>query len=134
EDGVYGYQRVNVEDQQRDPQSLLNWNVAMIRLRKECPEIGWGEWRLLPTGSPHALAMQYDWRGNALVIVHNFSDRAVSVRVRPRAPGGERLVDLRIEEESRARASGNHHIVLDPYGYRWFRVGGLNYALYADRY
>jgi len=43
-------------------------------------------------------------------------------------------VDLRVEEESRARASGHHHIVLDPFGYRWFRVGGLNYALHADRY
>jgi maltose alpha-D-glucosyltransferase/alpha-amylase len=132
--GVYGYERVNVEDQQRDPRSLLNWNVQMIRLRKECPEIGWGEWRLLPSGSPHVLAMQYDWRGNALVIVHNFSDRAVSARIRPRAEGSERLVDLRVAEESRARPSGVHHLVLDPFGYRWFRVGGLNYALHAHRF
>ena len=132
--GVYGYERINVEDQQRDPDSLLNWNAAMIRLRKECPEIGWGEWTLLGTGSPHVLAMQYDWRGNALVIVHNFSERAVSARIRPRAEGGERLVDLRVAEKSRARASGTHHIVLEPYGYRWFRVGGLNYALHASRY
>ncbi|HSJ14465.1 MAG TPA: alpha-amylase family protein [Longimicrobiales bacterium] len=132
--GVYGYERVNVEDQQRDPGSLLNWNASMIRLRKECPEIGWGEWQLLGTGSPHVLAMQYEWRGNALVIVHNFSDRAVSVRIRPRAEDGDRLVDLRVEEESRARASGAHHLVLEPYGYRWFRVGGLNYALRASRY
>lgn len=134
EGGVYDYRRVNVEDQQRDPHSLLNWNVAMIRLRKECPEIGWGDWTLLGTGSPHVLAMQYDWRGNALVILHNFSERAVSVRVRPRASGAERLVDLRVEEESRARKSGTHHIVLEPYGYRWFRVGGLNYALHASRH
>lgn len=131
--GVYGYERVNVADQQRDPHSLLNWNAAMIRLRKECPEIGWGEWRLLSTGSPHALAMQYDWRGNAVVIVHNFSERAVSVRIRPRADGGDRLVDLRTEDYSRARPSGTHHIVMEPYGYRWFRVGGLNYALHRGK-
>ena len=55
------------------------------------------------------------------------------VRITPRAEGAERLVDLRVEEESRARGSGAHHLVLDPYGYRWFRVGGLNYALRARR-
>lgn len=132
--GVYGYERVNVENQQRDPGSLLNWNTAMIRLRKECPEIGWGEWRVLGTGSPHVLAMQYEWRGNSVVILHNFADRAVSVRVRPRGEDTARMVDLRVEAESRAGASGAHAIVLDPYGYRWFRVGGLNYALHAQRF
>ncbi len=134
DDDVYGYRRVNVEDQQRDPHSLLNWNAQMIRLRKECPEIGWGEWTLLGSGSPHVLAMQYEWRGRALVIVHNFADHAVSARIRPRAEGGERLIDLREEDESRARPSGTHHLVLDPYGYKWFRVGNLNYALNARRY
>ena len=40
---VYGYQRVNVADQRRDPHSLLNWTERMIRMRKECPEISWGD-------------------------------------------------------------------------------------------
>jgi maltose alpha-D-glucosyltransferase/alpha-amylase len=75
-DGVFGYPRINVADQQRDPGSLLNWFRAMIRLRKECPEIGWGDWQILGTGSAHALALEYQWRGNALVIVHNFDERA----------------------------------------------------------
>jgi maltose alpha-D-glucosyltransferase/alpha-amylase len=133
DDGVYGYQRVNVEDQQRDPDSLLSWNAAMIRLRKECPEIGWGKWTVLGTGSRHVLAMEYEWRGNGLVMVHNFADRPQSVRVRPRGEGSELLSDLRHEAESRARASGAHHLVLEPYGYCWFRVGGLNYALRQGR-
>jgi maltose alpha-D-glucosyltransferase/alpha-amylase len=133
DDGIYAYNRVNVEDQQRDPSSLLNWNAAMIRLRKECPEIGWGDWTLLATGSPHVLALQYEWRGNALVILHNFADRPQSVRITPRTEHGDRLVDLRAEEQSLARPSGAHHIVLDPFGYRWFRAGGLNYALRRTR-
>ena len=40
---------VNVERQRRDAASLLRWTTRMIRLRKECPEIGWGAWRILPT-------------------------------------------------------------------------------------
>ncbi|HEX2095155.1 MAG TPA: alpha-amylase family protein [Longimicrobiaceae bacterium] len=130
--GVWGYERVNVEAQRRDPGSLLNWTARMIRLRKECPEIGWGSWRLLRTGSPHVLAMRYDWRGSSVVVVHNFDTSPREVRIRPDVEGGDRLTDLLREEESRADR-GTHRIALDAFGYRWFRVGGPNYALRRER-
>ena len=41
-DGPYGFQHVNVAQQRRDPNSLLNWMERIIRMRKEVPEIGWG--------------------------------------------------------------------------------------------
>jgi hypothetical protein len=37
-----GYEKVNVADQRRDQDSLLNWMERLIRRRRECPEIGWG--------------------------------------------------------------------------------------------
>ena len=131
--GVYGYSRVNVEAQQRDAGSLLRWTTRMIRLRKECPEIGWGEWTLLRTGAPEVLAIRYDWRGNSVLVVHNFSEQAHELRLRPGVEGGERLVDLIDNAESDADESGAHRVFLEPYGYRWFRVGGLNYALHRRR-
>jgi maltose alpha-D-glucosyltransferase/alpha-amylase len=132
-DGPYGFPRVNVEAQQRRHDSLLSWTAAMIRLRKECPEIGWGEWQILGTGSPHVLAMRYVWRNNAIVLVHNFADRVVTAKVRPGVEGGEKLIDLRARGESRANAAGTHEIVLDAYDYRWYRVGHLNYPLHRAR-
>jgi maltose alpha-D-glucosyltransferase/alpha-amylase len=43
---------------------------------------------------------------------------------------GERLVNLLGEEHSTAdKESGKHRIVLEGYGYRWYRVGGLDYLL-----
>jgi maltose alpha-D-glucosyltransferase / alpha-amylase len=131
--GVWDYRHVNVETQQRDSGSLLNWTGRMIRLRKECPEIGWGEYTLLGTGSSEVLALRYDWRGNSIIVVHNFADHPRAVRIRPAVEGGDRLVDLLNEEENRANKSGVHSISLDAYGYRWFRVGGLNYALRRSR-
>lgn len=38
-DEEFGFQKVNVADQRRDPHSLLNWTERMIRTRRECPEI-----------------------------------------------------------------------------------------------
>jgi maltose alpha-D-glucosyltransferase/alpha-amylase len=132
-DGVWGYGRVNVEAQRRDPGSLLNWTARMIRLRKECPEIGWGSWEILDTGCPQALAMRYDWRGNSLVTVHNFDTRPHELSIRVGVEGGERLVSLLAEEESAADEEGVHRLVIEAFGYNWYRVGGLNYALRRER-
>src|SRR4030095_14913056 len=69
-DKVYGYKKVNVADQRRDPQSLLNWTERMIRVRKECPEISWGNFVVLRTNVPEVLGMRYDWRDTSLVTLH----------------------------------------------------------------
>ncbi|HEX6631029.1 MAG TPA: alpha-amylase family protein [Gemmatimonadaceae bacterium] len=127
-EGVYGSWRVNVEAQRRDPGSLLNWMTRLIRVRKECPEIGWGDWTLLATGCPQVLAMRYDFRGSSLVVAHNFDEHAHAIRLRPNVPGAERMVDVFEMEESRADAQGRHRIALDAYTSRWYRVGGGHYA------
>jgi maltose alpha-D-glucosyltransferase / alpha-amylase len=126
--GVYAYSNVNVESQRRDPGSLLRWLIRMIRLRKECPEIGWGSWGILPTRSSHVIALHYRRRGNGVVCVHNFSGEASEVSIRVPGDGGELLTDLIDDEVSRA-GRGTHHIGLDAHGYRWYRVGRLEYAL-----
>jgi maltose alpha-D-glucosyltransferase / alpha-amylase len=39
------------------------------------------------------------------------------------------LVNLLTEDHSRADERGRHDVLLEPYGYRWYRVGGLDYLL-----
>lgn len=131
--GPYGYQRVNVEAQRRDPHSLFNWMVRMIRVRKECPEIAWGEWKLLPGGSRSVLTLCCCWRGNRVVTLHNFSNEPQRARIQVPGPGAQRLIDLLNPYESRGTKRGVHDIALPAFGYRWYRVGTLNYALTRDR-
>lgn len=127
--GPYRYDQVNVEAQRRGRGSLLNWMACMIRLRKECPEIGWGDWKILPSGIPTVLAMRYDWRGNSIVVVHNFDEKPHEIRIKPEVEGGKSLVNLLVEDQSTADANGTHNIALEAYGYRWYRVGILNHIL-----
>jgi maltose alpha-D-glucosyltransferase/alpha-amylase len=91
----------------------------MIRLRKECPEVGWGSWRLVPTRSPHVLAVRYEWRGTVLLCVHNLAPEARQVTL---SVDGNRLANLLADEELRPEA-GRFRIELDAYGYGWYRVG-----------
>jgi maltose alpha-D-glucosyltransferase/alpha-amylase len=128
-DPVYGYQKVNVANQRRDPQSLLNWTERIIRTRKECPEISWGNFRVLRTNVPEALAICYDWRNTSLVTLHNFSDERKKVRLKVGCAHDRLLVEVFDGHHSRAHADGAHHITLDGYGWRWYRVGGADSTL-----
>ncbi len=130
-DGQFGFQHVNVAAQRRDPNSMLNWMERIIRMRKEVPEIGWGDFSILPTGTPHAIAIRYGWRNNSVICLHNLSAEAQEVRLTIRfdQENACSLVNLLSEDHSHPQRNGKHDILLEPYGYRWFRVCGLDYLL-----
>jgi maltose alpha-D-glucosyltransferase/alpha-amylase len=103
--------------------------IKIIRVRKECPEIGWGHWTSMTTEVPEVLALCYSWRSNRVVALHNFSREPQEVTLRLDGDDGGLLVSLLDLDDSRVGKSGRHRISLPAYGYRWYRVGGLNYAL-----
>jgi maltose alpha-D-glucosyltransferase / alpha-amylase len=55
-DPIYGYQSLNVEAQQRHPQSLLHWTRRMIEIRKRHPVFGLGAYEELTSSNPSVLA------------------------------------------------------------------------------
>ncbi len=55
-DPIYGYQSLNVEAQQRSPQSLLHWTRRMIEIRKRHPVFGMGAYEELTSSNPSVLA------------------------------------------------------------------------------
>lgn len=130
-DGPYSFEHVNAAEQRRDLDSLLNWMERLIRMRKEVPEIGWGEFTFLRVNTSSVLAMRYEWRNNFVIFLHNLSAEPIEVRLRTgsRKNGDESLINLLSDEHSAATKRGVHCIMLEPYGYRWYRVGGLDYLL-----
>jgi hypothetical protein len=97
----------------------------------EVPEIGWGIFTVLAPGTPEVLALRYDWRNNAFVAVHNLgaSPRKLTLKVETNSDRRPELVILLCEDHSHADDGGRHRILLEPCGYRWYRVGGLDYLL-----
>ena len=110
---------------------MLNWIERIIRMRKEVPEVGWGDFEVLDTGTPAVLAMRYDWRNNSVLFLHNLDPkpREVTFSAGLKGEQGNLLVNLLTEQHSHANARGRHDVLLEPYGYRWYRVGGLDYLL-----
>ncbi len=129
DDAEYGYEKVNVADQRRDVDSLLNFIERTIRARRECPEVSWGQYEILDAGVAEILAMRYDWRDTSLLTLHNFSDQPRTASIKLAVPGGNLLEDVFHKENSRAKSGRPHEIRLEPYGRRWFRVGAVDNAL-----
>ena len=129
--GPYGFEHINVAAQRRDPDSLLNWMERIIRMRKEVPEIGWGDFSFISAQAKEVLIMRYEWRNNAVLFVHNLSGlpREVSFSVSNGQEEACTLINLLSDNHSQPIDGDRHRILLEPYGYRWYRVCGLDYLL-----
>lgn len=121
--GDYGYKKLNVTTQQRNPNSLLNWMERAIRLRKECPEFGWGQMQLLDTGHDSVFAHRCEWRGKAVIAVHNFGQSDCKATLLLKDDVGKCLIDLFEEQPEAVISDSAYDIHLSGYGYRWFQVG-----------
>jgi maltose alpha-D-glucosyltransferase / alpha-amylase len=119
--GPTGYRRANVAEQRGRQDSLLSQVRALIVARRACPEIGWGDWRIIDDLPDSVLGLSIAWKNGAVVTLHNLQDGKVKV---PRTRLASRpLVDIVAPPGSRT-FSQKDDITLAGYDYRWFRVGG----------
>jgi maltose alpha-D-glucosyltransferase / alpha-amylase len=126
-DGDFGFEQVSVAAQRNDPNSLLNWLAALIRTRRECPEIGAGRCRVIDTGNDAILAIRFDDldHESAIVVLNNLSPDRQSITLdlteREVATATGLFADRRYEpldaKTKRTRING--------FGYRWLRLGGI---------
>jgi maltose alpha-D-glucosyltransferase/alpha-amylase len=119
----YGPAAINVVDQRQDENSLLNWMERLIRRRRECPEIGWGAWRILEADDKAVLGLRYDWEDRVLITVHNVASK----RCRTKLSLGDTkdwqgLVHQFGRGDHELRRDGTLSVELDGYGSRWLRV------------
>ena len=92
---------------------------------------GWGDFKVISARDPAVLILRYDWRNNSVLFVHNLDEkpREISFAVGLSGDAGKLLTNLLSEDHSEANERGRHKVLLEAYGYRWYRVGGLDYLL-----
>jgi maltose alpha-D-glucosyltransferase/alpha-amylase len=74
-DPIYGYQSLNVEAQQRTPQSLLHWTRRMIEIRKRHPVFGLGAYEELTSSNPSVLAFVREYDAVDMIAAQRAEDR-----------------------------------------------------------
>ena len=100
---------VNVLEQRSDPHSLLNAVAALVRARKESPEIGTGRLTVLSSlAADGVLGFRYEGGSDAVTVtLHNLRGEPVAVRATALADVGA-LAELASDQRYRvARATGD---------------------------
>ncbi|HJU04672.1 MAG TPA: maltose alpha-D-glucosyltransferase [Nitrospiraceae bacterium] len=121
-DPVYGYQALNVEAQQRVPNSLLKWTKRVIAVRKKHKTFGRGTLEFLKPSNRSILAYVRKYEGEILLIVNNLAGTAQPVELDLRRFIGADVIELLGETRFPRIAEHPYQLSLTPYGFFWFRL------------
>jgi maltose alpha-D-glucosyltransferase / alpha-amylase len=119
--GRYGYQRVNVTDQRRDPNSLLAWFERILHTLRECEEVGTGEHEVIDTGPPHVLVHRASGLSGSMLFLHNLADRPCEVKIGRQPEQGRRVLNV-VADSDYGEDVDLDRVELAGYGYRWIRL------------
>jgi maltose alpha-D-glucosyltransferase/alpha-amylase len=75
-DPVYGYQACNVEAEQRDPGSFLQWFRRLLSVRKQHAVFGHGSFEILHPDNPAIFAFVRKHEDDIVLCVNNLAGRA----------------------------------------------------------
>jgi maltose alpha-D-glucosyltransferase/alpha-amylase len=125
--GNYTAKRVNVEAQRTDRQSLLRWFEEMIRVLRECPEIGVGQPTVLDAALPRSvLVHRYDAPEGAILLLHNLANTPVTLDLSKADLGigrtGKKPYEVFADGEYESPATSLARLELNGWGYRWVRL------------
>jgi maltose alpha-D-glucosyltransferase / alpha-amylase len=118
--GPYGYHRVNVTDQRRDPDSLLTWFERMLHTHRECREIGVGDHKAIPVDAGSVLVHQADAPSGSMLFLHNLSDKPVRLNMPQHVHESDSPVEMFSDHEY--DPPNLDKLELEGYGYRWIRL------------
>ena len=87
DDETFGYKTVNVAAQRQNPASLFNQIRHMIATRKQFQVFGLGKFDWVDVNSQAVVAYKRTYQDQQFLLLHNFSDQPVEVRL-PEAASG----------------------------------------------
>lgn len=115
--GEYSYKELNVEQQRRDPDSLLNWIRQVIYYRREASEFGSGQYEVLKVNNSKVLAHRCTNGKEVSIALHNFSNKEEKVKLKIKDT--QHITAIFGDKEYEGFDSKNQEITLSSYGYVW---------------
>ena len=121
-DPTYGYEAVNVEAQQRNPTSLLNWMRRAIAVRKANRVFGRGTLTLLYPNNRRVLAYLREYDDETVLVVANLARTAQAVQLDLAPFAGRAPFELLGSTAFPTITTTAYTITLGPYGFFWFSL------------
>ncbi len=121
-DPIYGFGSVNVEAQQRDPSSQLNWMKRMLATRKVSKAFGRGRLEFLRPGNRKILSYLRIYEDEAILCVANLSRTAQPVELDLKRFKGRVPVEMLGRTSFPPIGELPYLLTLPAHGFYWFRL------------
>jgi maltose alpha-D-glucosyltransferase/alpha-amylase len=121
-DPIYGFESVNVEAQQRDASSQLNWMKRMLATRKHSRAFGRGTLEFLRPGNRKVLSYLRLYRDEAILCVANLSRTAQPVELDLKRFKGRVPVEMLGRTSFPPVGELPYLLTLPAHGFYWFRL------------
>lgn len=84
---------INVDDENKDPNSVLNYFRKMVQIRKNNPVLIYGKYTLLDKENPNIYAYTRELDGKKILILLNFSSKNATVQLDIDTKNAQLLID-----------------------------------------
>ena len=121
-DPAYHYEAINVEAQEENPASLLNWTKRLIALRKQYKAFGRGTLEFLNPSNQRVLAYFRRYQDETILVVANLSRFAQAVELDLHKYNGHTLVEMFGRTEFPAISDQFYPLTLGPNSFFWFAL------------
>ncbi|TLX62747.1 maltose alpha-D-glucosyltransferase [Stutzerimonas nosocomialis] len=126
-DPLYGYYTINVEAQQRDPHSLLNWTRRLLAIRKQFKAFGRGTLKMLAPSNRRILAYLREYTApngeqEMILCVANLSRSAQAAELELSHYAGMVPVEMIGGSAFPPIGQLSYLLTLPPYGFYWFQL------------
>ena len=120
--GDYTYQKVNVEEEKQNPNSLFNKMKRLISVRKSHPILALGDYEFFAKDQTEFLTILRKYRGETVLCVHNLTDQQRILKIKLMDLSGKKLIDLFDGSEFGKITNKPVNLDMKPYGFHWFKI------------
>jgi maltose alpha-D-glucosyltransferase/alpha-amylase len=132
-DPVFGYQAVNVEAQERQPFSLLNWMRRLIAVRRQHKVLAQGRVEVVEQRNEKVLAYIRRLGNERILVVANLSGSAQSAQFLLGLHAGTQPVEVLGGEAFPRIGAAPYSLTLAPHGFYWFTMDRVSRELRGRR-
>jgi maltose alpha-D-glucosyltransferase / alpha-amylase len=125
QNAVFGYQAINVESQQRNPTSLLNWLRRLIEVRKQARIFGRASIEFLKPDNHRVLAFTRTLGRETILVVSNLAGTAQAVDLDLSRLAGAIPIEMFGGSVFPRIGTAPYVMMVGPYDFYWFRLRRL---------
>ncbi|MFN2303990.1 MAG: alpha-glucosidase C-terminal domain-containing protein [Anaerolineales bacterium] len=124
--GEYTYEAVNVFDESKDPDSILNKMKHLVEVRKSNPIFAKGDYRFLALDQNELLVILREYLGEKLLCILNLTMNKQILRLNLTDLKDHQMIDLLNKNRYQGMDSENHTtFTVEPYEFLWLQIADL---------